>query len=622
MSMKYSKFLKENLLLLFIFFLSLLINIGSVFYYLYKLNNIVALVSVFLSLTLLILFFYFSINRGHHQAEKFKNTRARWFLSFFSFAFFVLFFLILIRSANFSAISSPWSILGQIFFFLAGFLVLLMFLNIKLRNNLNPLFLILFYFSFFSVSFFVYRIAFGYDQLLHQRAFSDILTWGFIEPKTFYYIGQYSLEFFLSKLWPFSLEDLNRFLVPALSALLLPLSFIYNFKHRSLWPLLILLILPFSIFTYTLPQNLAFLFFLVLLIFSLNKNFLEKKVNFFFLFSLALSIFFIHPLAGVPALIFFSLLFIAKFLNYRGLRFLSYLAQIVSLPVLLLISGGVFSAFRFDISRWHFKFLGQEDVILNFVYFFSFNVNYFLLLLLLLSLVFILWKKRKFLRIYLYNSLALLISYFLTLFIDFPFLSAIDKDSYSQRILIMAGLFLVPIFYEMFVYLVDRIKKEKLIFRLVSLFLLFSLLLTSLYLSYPRKDDYFNSRSYSSSLSDFEVVRLIDSFSKTGNYIVLANQQLGAVAIKEFGFNRYYGPWFYYSVQTGGLLYDRYLKIVEEPNKGLVYSLLDEIGAEECFVVVHDYWWGFDRIKEEMYIEADDYFFVGDENVYIFYFEK
>jgi hypothetical protein len=620
--MKYYAFLKENLLLWFILFLSLLVNIGSVFYYLYKLNNLVALISLFLSLALSFLFLYFSINRGDHQEERACNLKARWLLSFFSFFFFALFFLFLIRSASFSAIYSPWSILGQPFFFLAGFLVLLMFLNLKLRNNLNPLFLVLFYFSFFSVSFFVYRIAFGYDQLLHQRALSDIMVWGFIEPKTFYYIGQYSLEFFLSKIWPFSLESLNRFLVPVLSALLIPLSFIHNFKSRSLWPLLALLVLPFSIFTYTLPQNLAFLFLLLLLIFSMNKDFLEKKVNFFFLLSLALAVFFVHPLAGVPALIFFSLLFISRFLDYRGLRVLAYSAQIISLPILLLISGGVFSAFRLDFSRWHFKFLGQEDVVLNFVYFFSFNANYFLLLLLLLSSFFVLSKKRKFLGIYLFNSLALLISYFLTLFIDFPFLSDIDKGSYSQRVLIMAGLFLVPVFYEMLNYLFRRVEKEKLAFRLIALLLLFSLLLTSLYLSYPRKDNYFNSRSYSASLRDFEAVRLIDSFSRTDNYIVLANQQLGAAAIKEFGFKRYYGPWLYYSVQTGGLLYDRYLRMIEEPNKDLVYSLLEEVGAEECFVVVHDYWWGFDKIKEEMYIEADDYFFVGDKDIYIFYFEK
>ncbi len=620
--MRYYIFLKENLLLLFILFLSLLVNIGSVFYYLYKLNDLTALISLLLSLVLSFLFLYFSINQGNHQEERAEKTKARWLLSFLSLFFFALFFLVLIRSSSFSAIYSPWSILGQPFFFLVGFLVLLMFLNLKLRNSLNPLFLVLFYFSFFSVSFFVYRIAFGYDQLLHQRALSEILAWGFIEPKTFYYIGQYSLEFFLSKIWPFSLESLNRFLVPALSALLIPLSFIRNFKSRSLWPLLALLVLPFSIFTYTLPQNLAFLFLVILLIFSMNKSFLEKKLNFFFLFSLSLAVFFIHPLAGVPALIFFSLLFISRFLDYIALKILAYSAQIVSLPVLLLISGGVFSAFRLDFSKWHFKFLGQEDVVLNFVYFFSFNVNYFLLLLLILSSFFVLSRKRKFSRIYLFNSLALLISYFSTLFIDFPFLSDIDKDSYSQRVLIMAGLFLLPVFYEMLNYLFRRVEKEKLAFRLIVLVLLFSLLLTSLYLSYPRKDDYFNSRSYSASLRDFEAVRLIDSFSRTDNYIVLANQQLGAVAIKEFGFKRYYGPWLYYSVQTGGLLYDSYLKMIEEPKEDLVYSLLEEIGAEECFVVVHDYWWGFDKIKEEMYIKADDYFFVGDEDIYIFYFKK
>jgi hypothetical protein len=95
---------------------------------------------------------------------------------------------------------------------------------------------------------------------------------------------------------------------------------------------------------------------------------------------------------------------------------------------------------------------------------------------------------------------------------------------------------------------------------------------------------------------------------------------VGAAAIKEFGFKRYYGPWFYYSVQTGGLLYDYYLKMIDDPDKKMMSSLISEIGADGLYLVINDYWWAFDRIVDEMKIEADDYYMIGEGSVYIFYF--
>ncbi|MFA5644025.1 MAG: hypothetical protein WC928_00645 [Patescibacteria group bacterium] len=499
------------------------------------------------------------------------------------------------------------------------------------------------YFLFFSVSFFIYKIAFGYDQLLHQRVLADILKFGVVEPKTIYYLGQYTLELFFLKIWPFSLETLDKLLVPFLSAVLIPLTFIFNFKkrgfHKTVWPLLLFLILPFSIFTYTVPQNLAFLFLIILLIFSFNKNFVAQKTNFFFLFSLALAIFFIHPLAGVPAIIFTFILFIGiiknngsllkigkwnlKF-NYKLLnasKYLAYLGQIIVLPILLIFSGGRFSFPNINLVNWVPRLVGQENAILNFIYFFGLNKNWFLLILFSLATIFVFKYRLKELKIFYFNSLALMLSYFLSLFIDFPFLSQIDKGSYASRILILSFLFLIPVFYEIFICSIKKIKSEKILFKIIISIFLSGLLLVSLYLNYPRKDNHFNSRAFSVSSSDFTAVRFIESVKENDNYVVLANQQVGASAIKEYGFKRYYGPWLYYSVQTGGLLYDYYLKMIENPNRELMLELMTEIGAEGVYFVVNDYWWGFTKIVEEVRVEADLVYSVDNSRVMIFYFK-
>ena len=225
-------------------------------------------------------------------------------------------------------------------------------------------------------------------------------------------------------------------------------------------------------------------------------------------------------------------------------------------------------------------------------------------------------------KIFFFNSLALLISYVISSFIDFPFLSAVDKDSYAKRILIISFLFLVPAFYDMFVCLLKKIKMEQKIFRFFILMFLGVFCLFSLYLNYPRKDNYFNSRSFSVSQSDFTAVNFIEQNKKGDNYIVLANQQVGAAAIKEFGFKRYYDSWFYYSVQTGGLLYDYYLRLLEKPDRGLIEELLNKTGSDECFIIVNDYWWGFDRITEEMKVISDNWYSLNDGTIYVFHIVK
>ncbi|MDD3711191.1 MAG: hypothetical protein PHP37_01145 [Patescibacteria group bacterium] len=649
----FSKYLKTNFLTIFLLFLSLIINIGSVFYYFYKFNDLVLVIIFFLALFLTYIFVYFSIYRSNQQALPISQGRQsgdevrgggiilKIILPLITLSLFFILFQILFKFGSFSAIASPWHFLPTYFWIFLWFLLLTLFVNFYFKNRWSYLFLLLFYFLFFSISFFVYKIAFGYDQLLHQRAISDILKFGLIEPKTIYYIGQYTLELFVLKIWPFSPEILDKMLVPILSVILIPVTFIHNFKRRgfdkTIWPLVIFLVLPFSIFTYTVPQNLSFLFLIILLLFSFNKYFVKNRFNFFFLFSLSLAIFFIHPLAGVPAIIFTFILFTSfhnplsfshplSFPRKREsssyyLKIIAYLGQIIILPTLLILSGGRFASFSMDFSNWIPRLLGQENIFLNFIYLFGLNKNICLLILFILATVFVFKFKRRDLKIFYFNSTALMLSYFISIFIDFPFLSQIDKNSYANRIFILSFLFLIPIFYEMFICLMKKISQEKKPFKIIVIIFLSLLLLTSLYLNYPRKDNYFNSRSYSVSSADFMAVGFIDSVKENDNYIVLANQQVGASAIKEYGFKRYYGPWLYYSVQTGGLLYDYYLKMIEAPDRELMLDLMSEIGAEGVYFVVNDYWWAFDRIIEEARVEANMVYSVADGRIMVFYFK-
>jgi hypothetical protein len=648
--MRVLKILRQNILTVSLFFISSIAIIGSFLYYFWALNNFSYFILLFLSLLTSTVFFYFIIYKSYRQEKELgSNLNSKTlFINFslFLLAFFLFISLILALSGASSdlAIISPWHLIPNYFYLLLFVFLSLLFVSFYLNSSFSKILIVLAYFLFFSISFFVYKIAFGYDQLLHQRALSEILQFGFINPKTFYYIGQYSLEFFLVKTLPLKLEFVSRSLVPVLSALFIPLSFFKVFKNKIssnyYYLLILLLLLPFSIFTYTVPQNLALFFLTILIIFSLDKDFISERKNYIFLSALALASFFVHPLAGIPAVIFVFILFLSNleksqqsfwrriFKKESGdkifkkiLIIISYLAQIFILPILLFFVGGKLAwpqiGFQFLIP----KFLGQENVYLNTVYFLFFNRFYLFFVLFLIGLYFWFKKKREVRsNIYLYNFLALFLSYILSLFVSFPFLSDIDKNSYSQRVLIISLLFLIPIFLNLFLEIIERVKKQEKNFKFYSILFLLLFLLSSLYLNYPRKDNYFNSRGYSVSSSDFEAVKLIEDVKINDNYIVLANQQVGAAAIKELGFKRYYDGWLYYSVQTGGLFYDYYLKMLDNPDRKLVKELLSQVEADNAYLVVNDYWWAYERIINEMKVEADDYYQIADGQISVFHF--
>lgn len=656
--MKVLEALRKNIIIVLLFFISAVAIIGSGLYYLWALNNFSYFILLFLSLISTSLFFYFIIYTPYRQGRVGKLS-SPFRIKFFNLALFLLSLLLLgliinllLKESSPLAIASPWHLIPSFFFFFLALFLALTFISFYYKSFFSKSLVIIVYFLFFLISVFIYQFAFGYDQLLHQRALWEILQFGFINPKTFYYIGQYSLEFFLVKTFFIAPDTVSRILVPVMSALFIPLSFFKVFRQKLnsnyYYALLLLLFLPFSIFTYTVPQNLAFLFFILLIIFSLDREFVSRPRNYVFLLALALASFFVHPLAGVPAVIFVIIMFfsfcffgelsercaITRFFAWMrkgaGLRarrtkilLISglYLAQIVILPILLFFVGGKLAWPQIDFSFLSPRVLGQENIFLNFVYFLFFNRFYLFLGLFVLGVC---WgyqqDKNKRFKIYFYNFLSLFFSYILSLFVSFPFLSDIDKNSYSQRVFIISLLFLLPIFFNLFLEFVARIRSREKLFKIFSFLFLIFFLLAALYLNYPRQDNHFNSRAYSVSASDFMAVELIAEIDESDNYIVLANQQVGAAAIKKFGFKRYYDGWFYYSVQTGGLLYDYYLKMLDNPNRELIAELLLQVGADNAYVVVNDYWWAYERIVNEMKVEADNCYQTADGRVSIFHF--
>ena len=117
------------------------------------------------------------------------------------------------------------------------------------------------------------------------------------------------------------------------------------------------------------------------------------------------------------------------------------------------------------------------------------------------------------------------------------------------------------------------------------------------------------------------------------NYIALANQQVSAAALREFGFKKYYTPSpyqgegggevFYYPIPTGGPLYQYYLDMVyKKLSRETMNAAMDLVGVKKGYFILNKYWWAFPKILEEAKFEADDWKDFGNGEVYVFEYTR
>ena len=187
--------------------------------------------------------------------------------------------------------------------------------------------------------------------------------------------------------------------------------------------------------------------------------------------------------------------------------------------------------------------------------------------------------------------------------------------------LILITIFFLPFILTSFQNLIQLIEKQNILSRGIWLIFSLALLATSLYISYPRYDVYFNSRGYSTSQDDIEAVRVVKQ-TATRPYIVLANQQVSVAALKEQGFDNYFqtpqGKIFFYPIPTGGKLYEYYLDMVyKKPSQETMAQARSLTGVNESYLIINKYWHQSGRIINEAKLSADSWQVINNE-VYIF----
>ncbi len=623
----------------FLMLLSCFSILGSISYYLYKLSNpIIIFIIIALPIIYGIKLLKYPLGIAIDKFRIDKNFIIRLFLVIVYFVFLVFSLKYLNSKATTDSINTPWKLISANFFVLYFVMSIIILFISYISKSKYILVLLSVHFAFsFSIILIIYKLGFGYDPHLHIASEKLIFLHGMFLPKPPYYIGQYSIVVILTKLFQVPVMFFDRILLVFCASLFLPVSIYMFLKDKLSYKkfvvficILLFLLFNYSNFTYTTPQGLANLF-LIILIF-LSTLFSEYKNIYVAMIVLAFSIFMLHPISGIPAFLFLTLFFLWNSkIKIKKVIFYSLSAiSCFMMPIAFLI----FNYFK----KLNLDKLGQESGlnlfntinplhlfyvrfinIYDFVYLYARNINLLILLCAIFGTVLIIKSKElKEYFVYIVMFVILLINYAIMInYLRFPFLY-----EFSLRIFNMAFYFVLPIIFIFFGYMINRIFYYKNNFRAFFIILFAILFTVSFYVSYPRSDKYENFKGYNVSASSQKAVEYIENNFSKFDYIVLSDQSVGASLIEKYGFRKYYGDEFYYSLPTNirGNIYSNFLDILElDSNKqDIINDAKDKTGAINVFVVINNYWNPSDKIMSDLKKSAKKWTDIDNGKVFIF----
>lgn len=621
---------------------------GSIFYYLFILSNIaVSIILIFAPL-----FLGFKLIKEPFILEfsfpelSFIVLLQAIFSAIYLFLCYTQFKYFISKAIELS-INSPWQVLSPNIFFIYGLSTFILILLLLIsKNDVFIFFVSLHYFLSFCVIIFVYKLGFGYDPYLHQASEKLMMQVGTFSPKPFYYLGQYSLVVILSKIFAQSVVFFDKLLVPVVASLFLPVV-IYQSLKENLFiknniifvSVLSFLLIPFANFTYTTPQSLANIFVLIIIFFAIS--FINNRFSSVWpLFILGIATCFIHPLSGLPIILFILLTWIYHMFEEKGMiiktifkNFAFWIIAISScfaLPVAFWIYGFIkkinFSSLEQMMGNNLLMNLVPENIFwprfVNFfdlVYLYGRNVNLVILIISILGIIFVIYYRQlKTYFTYLMMFFILIVNYIIVItYIKFPFLS-----DFSERIFNLSFYFLLPFFMVGIVLLIKSFVENKHIFR-IFVFVSLSLFLSiSFYFSYPRVDKYENFHGYSMSDTHIKIVDYIEQNFDNRNYVVLGDQTLGATVISKYGFRKYYKNEFYYSLPTKikDNIYSDFLDMTKEEKnkKEAAVNTAKKVEVNTIFVVLNDYWEFTDKLIDEHKKLANNWVEVDSGKAFIF----
>jgi hypothetical protein len=359
---------------------------------------------------------------------------------------------------------------------------------------------------------------------------------------------------------------------------------------------------------------------------------------------IALATLAIHPIAGLPAMLYFALLAadperapkiwqaLSKFV-FGAIVILASIILPLSFLINALISGQKLSLKLDSLNpirilsglNLSLFFENKFSPFLDFVYLYGRNA---LLIIIIISIcAWLIYRKdiSKKTRAIVWMIISLTANYLIMkTALDFTFLIDYERLNYATRLVPLIIFFTVPFFILGLGHFLLNLKDRPRSLNIATIALLCAFALSAFYMTYPRRDAYETNRGFNVSAQDQAAVRLVEEWAEGSPYLSLANQSVSAAAIEQIGF-RYYGSLFFYPIPTGEPLYQYFLKMNETPTREIAQEALTLVpmhgDVKTLYFFVNNYWWDALRIIETAKTTADDWRAVGNGEVYVFRYE-
>jgi len=631
-----------------LFYQTILLLTGSVVYILFNYSSPIPL----LILSIVPLPLLYTLKNLSLRKFRFTYSRSAAYaaLGFGIYLAGALFLLITLRNfSTLEAVRSPWDILDSSY--LIYFFILTLFWLINLAKNTTAVFTVMstlmHSFLMLSVGILLFPVGFGYDPFLHEAAQNIILNEGVLLPKTFYYLGHYALIILYHYLSFVPLGILNTLLVPISFAVFVPSIVFLIMKECLKLPLhsvalapAILLLIPLTPFTVSTPQGLSFIYLIITLFWWLRLQKDRSAENLTMFIVLIFSTLFIHPLAGLPLVLWFGTLAVIEYITIKLtikrkqlILMGTILIASLAIPVIFflnnLLSNTLTTQLRipsiaeFSFTHlWHIElglYVPQFNTFFDLLYLYRYSWIILFLAVILSGIV--LAKKNSFagMRSLIVGfSITWFASIVITLFLSFSELITYEQNDFADRLFLTSLYFLLPFFVFTLLHFWNRIKNNA--YSTGIALLLLALMITSVqFVSFPRFDAYERVRSFTTSIHDINAVRRVHELAEGKDYIVLANQSVSAAAIFELGFHKYYNGNFFYAIPTGGPLYQEYLSMVyNEPLKTYAENAAKLTGVSSVYFILNDYWFEAELIKKAAKLHADGFEDIDDGKISIF----
>lgn len=543
-----------------------------------------------------------------------------------SVAFFAALIGILLNSPITSAVRSPFDVIPtEVLWLLAGQVAWSLLLAIRgYSDKVQIAAAASFLLSFASVLRVAYPIGFGFDPFIHRATMSYIAEFSTISPKPLYYIGNYMLELAATELLHLPQRFVNDWLAPVLgiSTFLAALQR-FTAASNARRGIIAALLAPLSALLVSTPQSLAYFLsgsaFLLGGAYLLSRKPADRRGSIL----LALFAAIVHPLAGIPALLFSLYLYID---TWKWARIPFALGAAISMPSIFLLQSALLGnaiGVSFNLaalSELVPSFARQYTTFLNLILVFS--PAFTILIIALAAAGFWSLRRERGGIVLAILPILLFVNYVLIrVFLSFDFLIEYEASQFADRLLVLTGFGLLPLSATGAERVLDALRTHHQRLAFAAVFIL--CVIASSYTSLPRNDAAVRGRGLNVSMTDIETVYAIDEVGVQNTYAVLASQMTSVAALQELGFATYFkDSIFYYPIPTGGPLYQIFLEFVEEsPTLTAIQKAKDLTGADEIFVVINDYWWNAEATIEKAKLIADSWFAIeGDSTNHVFHF--